>query len=294
MFRSLLVPLDGSPFGEHALPAALDLTRRGGARLQLVHVHTSAVPLAADTLPSFDEKLDLQRRIDELDYLADIAGRLRGAGAPDVSTALLEEPVVTAIHNHAVASGADLIVMTTHGRGALSRFWLGSVADTLVRRTTLPVLLIRPPAVANSAPPPGFRHIIIPLDGSPLAEQIIPCATAIGDDTAHYLLLQAVGPGHASANGPAPASAPHDHAAHARDYLARVAAPLQRFGLRVSTDVITGPAGPAILRYASCHPADLIALETHGRGGVMRLLLGSVAEQVLRGASCPVLLNRPA
>jgi nucleotide-binding universal stress UspA family protein len=194
-------------------------------------------------------------------------------------------PVTDALHEHAEAVGCDLVVMTTHGRSLLSRAWLGSVTDSFVRRASMPVLLVRPgegePARAVE---PVFRHMLIPLDGSALAEQILPFAAALGIPTeTTYTLLQVVAPvvlGYA----------PYAHTvgldervldemrAEARAYLEEIAGRLRAQGAQVRTAVVVGEPALAILDYAGEHGADLVALSTHGRGGLARLLLGSVAD----------------
>jgi nucleotide-binding universal stress UspA family protein len=191
--------------------------------------------------------------------------------------------------------------MTTHGRGMLSRFWLGSIADRLVRQVAAPVLLVRPQAepVPEADQAPSLKQVLIPLDGSALAEQIIPHAIALGRlSRAEYTLLHVIEP-IAEAYGMELSRAGFDEAALARmrvvaqDYLDGVAARFQAEALRVRTAVDSDPAPQAILEYARVHAIDLIALATHGRGGVARLLLGSVADKVARSATIPVLLQRP-
>jgi nucleotide-binding universal stress UspA family protein len=305
MYRSILVPLDGSPFSEHALPLALSIARRAGATLQLAHVHTTIISLyGVDGLPVLDATLDIQMRESERAYLDGMARRLSASWDIPITSALLDGPTVDeAIHSHAQASGIDLVVMTTHGRGGLARAWLGSVADTLVRHVSIPILLVRPhdvvPALLEQAHPPILTHILVPLDGSALAEQILSHALALGTAMrAEYTLLQAIEPvvlGYAPA---AYAAGLDDRLmaearAEAQIYLDQVAAPLRNEALRVRTQVVVGPPAPAILDYARAHSVDLIAMATHGRGGVARMLLGSVADKVVRLAKCAVMLVRP-
>ena len=116
------------------------------------------------------------------EYLDTTVKRLAVLHSVPVTSALLESPAIAETLNaHAATTGADLIVMTTHGRGPLSRFWLGSVADELVRRATIPILLVRPQEKApDLSSEPILRHILIPLDGSALAEQALEPALALG------------------------------------------------------------------------------------------------------------------
>lgn len=198
--------------------------------------------------------------------------------------------------------GADLIVMTTHGRGPLSRSWLGSVADELVRRATKPILLVRPQEKARDlSVEPVLRHILVPLDGSALAEKVLESAVALGSlFEAHYLLAHIYEPlldtSLDSVNDAAAADSEptiEELRARAQDYLNRVAERLQQEGKTVQTQVVLGqhPAS-GILDTAQRSAVDLIALETHGRRGLSRLLLGSVADKVIRGASLLVLIHR--
>lgn len=300
MYRSLLVPLDGSQFSEHALPLARAIARQTGATLHLVHVHVITVPISVDAIPVFDEALDAQDRAREQEYLDNLARRFSAGGAVHVTTAVLDDPVAGALQAYAAAHGVDLMVMTTHGRGTFSRFWLGSVADMLVRCAPMPILLLRP----QETPPdleqmPEIRHMLVPLDGSALAERILPPATALGALTgAAFTLLHVIAPEAAGYETDWPitrfeAGGLTAIRAAAQTYLDRVAERLGAQSLVAHTAVIGGQPAPAILEYARDHDVDLIALATHGRRGAARILLGSIADKTLRGATTPVLLYRP-
>jgi nucleotide-binding universal stress UspA family protein len=292
MYRSILVSLDGSAFGEQALPVALSIARRVGASLNLVHVHVPYGMMYPDSMSPFGPAQDRQIIEHERAYLDETVKRLTSSSTVPVTSTVLEGMVVAeTLSGHA----ADLIVMTTHGRGPLSRFWLGSVADELVRRATVPVLLVRPQETPSAAEP-VFRHILIPLDGSILAEQVLEPATALGRlMEAKYTLLRVYGPVEESRLGPEvhrlePPTEELRKAAQA--YLDGVAERLRRQGHTTQTQVAFGQHPPSvILDVAQSHAVDLIALETHGRRGVARLLLGSVADKVLRGAVTPVLIH---
>lgn len=305
MFRSILVPLDGSAFGEHALPLALSIARRAGARLHLVHVHSPIRAMYVEGAYFMDGDLEKHLLEQQRDYLMKTARRVE-VGDVQVSTDLLEGEVAPAVRAAAVANSSDLVVMTTHGRGAMARFWLGSVADELIRELPMPMLLVRPgegPADLNQEWKP--RSVVLPLDGTALAEQMIEPAAALGElFGAEFTLLRVIGP-------VTPHAYPVEgvgmgHIAHtmveqiekmqaavrtdAEGYLERVAGRLRERPLKVRTKVAfeVQPA-KAILD----EPADLIALETHGRRGLSRLFLGSVADKVIRGAHVPVLIHRP-
>jgi nucleotide-binding universal stress UspA family protein len=236
-------------------------------------------------------------------YLDGVVKRLTEIVPVPVSRALVEGPVAEALHDHAASATADLVLMATHGRGSLSRLWLGSVADKLVRCLPMPMLLIRPQEQApDFTLDRAFQHILVPLDGSELAEQALGPAVALGSLMgADYLLVRVVDPlepaGRDAQGFMISGLAPEGllrlkHEAEA--YLERMAENLRARSLRASTRVlVSSQAALAILEQAAIPPNDLIAMETHGRGGLTRLLLGSVADKIIRGSLTPVLVHRP-
>jgi nucleotide-binding universal stress UspA family protein len=306
MYRSILVPLDGSVFSEHALPLALNIARRANAALQLVHVHTAAIPLYdANGLPGLDNHMDADAQEHEHAYLTDLAQRLAATWNVTVTTTLLdgEESVDELLRQHAAASGADLIVMTTHGRSGVLRMCLGSVADKLVRWASMPVLLVRPqmeaPERFDLNREQDVTQIMISLDGSAMAEHSLAPAMALGSVMqAEYTVLQAITPVVANDATDELVKEQDGHALaqwqdDTRAYLEQVAERLRAQGAVVQTSVVIGPAAESILAYARQHPVDLIALTTHGRTGLPRMLVGSVAMQVLCHATVPILLVGP-
>jgi nucleotide-binding universal stress UspA family protein len=303
--------LDGSNFGEHALPVALKIARKTGATIHLAHVHTVRVPISGEAAILYDTKVDAAIRNSERDYLDRVMKRLSQVSpAVLVTSTLLDGSIGDSVEERAHAVDADLIVMTTHGRGSMARAWLGSVADEMVRRLRMPVLLVLPhEAKLDLAKEPAFKHLLIPLDGSPLAEQIIGPAVAIGKLTdAEYTLVRVVKPvvlgNYELTEKPASAYAGevlarlqtlHDEEKlEAARYLEELAKPLRGRSLQIQTRVLVHeqPA-VAILDEVKSRRVDLVAIETHGRSGLPRLFLGSVADKILRGTSVPVLVQRP-
>jgi nucleotide-binding universal stress UspA family protein len=289
VFRAILVPLDGSPFAEQALPYALAIARRARASLDLVHTHVSyALQEPAASWVPFDPAMEAQSRTDEQLYLAGTARWLAAVTPVPATTAVLPGPLVdpTPILERARTSNADLIVMATHGRGPLGRFFLGSVSDQVVRQVEVPVLLIGPHEPRRGLiPEPQLENVLVPLDGSALAEGVLgPAAELARLMEARCTLVRVI----------VPADVQTPVEVEARAYLERVAGGLRRQGLLVQTHVALGrvPAD-AILERARALRCDLIALATHGLGGVRRMVLGSVADQVIRGSSYPVLVCRP-
>lgn len=304
MIRSILVPLDGSDFGEHALPMAATLARRAGATLHLAHVHQLVMPVTPEGAAILDTA-DLHVRLDEQAYIADVCRRLTSRAPLKVEQCLLEGDVVSALEGYADRAAIDLLVMTTHARGAIGRFWLGSVADTLVSQFGRPILLVRsregrPDLDRETA---MFR-IVVPLDGTAVAEQMLAPAAEVAELFGAELHLVRVNPppiltdylpeGVGSVRIPLPDSELGTRERQeATDYLARVATKLEAKGVRVRTHVVIGERpSDGILAEAEADHADLIAVETHGRRGLSRFFFGSVADEVVRGSEVPVLLQK--
>jgi nucleotide-binding universal stress UspA family protein len=306
MFRSLLVPLDGSSFGEHAVPLAVSVARRCGAALELAYVY---VPASAGGKHSSSE---------DMAYLESAAGRIiRYAPELVIRTRLLSDEhagsVAEVLARHAAEVRADLIVLNSHARGGMARWWLGSVADNLIHRTSVPLLV--EPALEHDPglrPEPAFRHILIALDGSPLAEQVLPAALTLGRAMgAEFTLLRVVEPALVAIPDPSFAVIPPSTALEeqeeraAETYLACVAARLRGDSaqLHIQTRVLLDPEpAEAICGFlrrqpwhdSEAHPADLVAMATHGREGLARLLLGSVSDRVLQHTPVPLLLQHSA
>jgi nucleotide-binding universal stress UspA family protein len=303
MRNSVVVPLDGSTFGEHALPLALEVAQRAQVPLHLVHVHVSLAPIYADAIRGLEMPREFLARQQAADYLESVAHRLRKAASVTVTPVPLDGSLPEGLQEYTVKSKPDLVVMTTHGRGPLSRFWLGSVADQFIRCTTTPVLLVHPseekPDLEN---PPSLKHILIPLDGSPLAEQVLLPALTLGQLVeAAYLLLRVVEPLlYIGADPIGYVPRPIDpgwleqEEEDAHKYLVRISRRLRDQGLQVHSRVVAGGSPAAfILQEARDRAMSLIALSTHGRRGLARLVLGSVADKVVRGFALPVLVYRP-
>lgn len=291
MSASILVPLDGSSFGEYALPVALGIARRGGARVHVVHVHEPPLPLVHPYgVTPYDDRIDREMLESERAYLDGVARMCRERCGLVVRPRMLSAPVVNSLVSYASEAAIDLIVMTTHGRGGINRAWLGSVADALVRRTSVPVLLLRPhDGSAEIDCEPRTQHILIPMDGSELSQGILEPAIALAEvSQARITLLEVTSPVYVNAEEQ---GAEREHATQRME---QIAARLRERGLETDVVVATHalPA-VAILDHAAHRGVDLIALATHGRGGWSRVALGSVADKVVRGSMMPVLLYRP-
>lgn len=307
MYHQILVPLDGSAAGERALPLACHVARRANAALRLVHVHRAATtnPIFIEGLPVIDAELHSRAQEHERAYLQRIAERLSATYGIACSWETLDgdESVAALLLEEATRTNTDLIVMTTHGRSGFAQLWLGSVAESLIRLSSLPLLLQRPtdePVAMHE--PPLLTNMLIPLDGSAFAEQILGPARQLGRvlDTS-YTLLSVVEP-HMVLHPHDLAIAPvdldpqdtHDHLASVQAYLDQVAQQLGADDQPIATRTLVG-AHPAakILEAAQAQPHTLLALATHGHSGLKRLFWGSTADKLLRGTTCPMLVYRP-
>jgi len=269
----VMVPLDGSPAAEAALPWAIQLATRTGGEVRLVGVHAPpAVLLDGETLGTVIPDEPVRQR--EIDYFAGVQGRVNAAGVA-VTADLLDGGVITSLAEYAETLRPDWIVMLSHARGAVGRFLFGETAIEFVRRSPCPVLLV------HEGDPPDARHILVPLDGSPLAERMVgpaaEFARAVGADVT---LLTA----QADARHVDPAG-----------YLARHAESIRASGLTVETRVAPGGhAADVIVAAGDARAGTVVALATHGRGGLSKLVWGSVTDQVVHRTRRPVLVFKPA
>jgi nucleotide-binding universal stress UspA family protein len=254
------------------------------------------------------DSIDLHLRQDEQAYLAEAFRRTAVGREICMKTALIEGDIAPVLAEYATKNDALLVVMSTHGRGALGRFWLGSVADDLIHHCTMPVLLIRPsegkPDLSRDH---VLKNILIALDGTPLAEKIIkPTLELAGlfesTITLVNVLKPVVRPSYLP-DGTSIQGISHSvleeihtlqkqHQDEAQAYLKGVAEKIQARGFVVQTRVVIDEqTASGILIEAQARHADLIALKTHGRRGVSRIFLGSVADKIVRTGTVPVLLK---
>jgi len=293
MYRTLLVPLDGSVYGERALPMATALARHLSAQLVLVRAASATVFPGADATEA-----QVQAVGEATTYLEALASGMADRGlnvevAVPFGDAAGEILVEIGVHR------ADLVVISTHGRSGLGRWFYGSVAEQVLHRSPVPVLLVHPVGEATAlAPELAHASFLVPLDGSAFAEAALPHAAALARAFgATILLLRAYELPTAAYPygevGSLPRSA-EELQQEATSYLDEVAMRLRRDGLAVQTAVREGWP-PKIIAYQG--PAlgpSLIVMATHGRTGIKRLLLGSVALEVVRRSLLPVMLIRPA
>jgi nucleotide-binding universal stress UspA family protein len=294
--KKILVPLDGSELSARALPYATELAHRAGATLVLVRAAMVQPFFKEDQLAAEAFAVGVAER-----ELEDIARRLREQGL-SVETHVPYGTAAESILRVAVDTGVDAIVMCTHGRTGLGRVIYGSVADAVLRRSPVPVLLVRARGAAGGWPATPDPSVVVALDGSGLAEAALrPAAELARLLGARLVLVRVVEPafthyGYADVRAPSGLVEPDPSAdlAAAKSYLEYAAATIQREGLAVETRVEYGAPATAIGEVAAATGALAIVMATHGRGGLARLVLGSVATALLHNSQVPLYLVHPA
>jgi nucleotide-binding universal stress UspA family protein len=290
MLQAIVIPVDGSALSERAVPYARALARPKGTRLVLVR---SVSPASWNPSSRPRHRAELQEARNELTQLA--ASIREDQHLPIEEEIAQDDPswaIIDAVERH----HADLIVMSTHGRTGLGRWLCGSVAERVLRSAPVPVMLV-PSHVEVDWSAAEMLRVLVPLDGSVLAEAILrPLAELTSVIPATVTLVRSVDPGSAIRLGAPEALWHYDPVSElqtARQYLEGCADRLPD-AVQVTTRVAEGPTGAVILGCARDLPAHLIAMATHGRTGLARAVLGSVAQEVLHDTRLPLLLVRPA
>lgn len=300
MIKHILLPLDGSPLAEGALPFAARLAGALSASLTLVRVPD---PIVAPT-PGMEAVTPLalctpEARAAAEDYLAKVAAQESLAGL-DLRRLTPDPPVVAGLMEALQQSAADLLVMTSHGYSGFKRLILGSVTDEMVRHAACDVVVVP----AGNHLKPTIGTIAVPLDGSALAEAALPHAAHLARALGARLHLMQIPQVPIQPVGYAAPGAGLDWVPElvaeatreAQAYLEAKAAELRAQGVTVTAQQealgIEGVAG-GILDAAREQQADMLLLTSHGRGGLRRLVLGSVTDALLRKAALPLWVVRP-
>jgi nucleotide-binding universal stress UspA family protein len=236
-------------------------------------------------------------------YLNQVARRLRDLGVAVTIRTAPNAPAESILDYATQNPDLRLIALATHGRTGFTRWLLGSVAEKVVQGADQPLLLVRPAspdAGAALEPVVPYTKILVPLDGSSLAEQALAYTRNLAAATGAGLLLVTVLPSLDESALVEEAAAIRRHEAQqpdvvkgARTYLAGVAQQLEEARVPVQTRIVYGQPAEAILRLTAQESADVIAMATHGRSGLQRLWLGSVTQKVVQRAETPVLVIRP-
>jgi nucleotide-binding universal stress UspA family protein len=300
MTAQILVPLDGSTLAERALPWAMTLAR--GLSAEVVLFRAVSVPVdvkdvlrdVAHDADTHNEQLEAEAR----DYLKNVATPMEASGL-DVRAVVEWDPAAEAIVDYAEHAGIEQIVMATHGYSGVSRWRHGSVAERVLQSASVPVLLVRTEEEELGDMPHAMacRRILVPLDGSPVAEQVLPPATSVARALDAEIVLFRVPIAHITGSLSGDWILPLEGTLKtaneiAGDYLKQVAERLGEQGVQVTTAMRMGGVANAIIEHAEANEIDLIAMCTHGRTGLARWTLGSVADRVLRAGRIPLLLVR--
>jgi len=283
MFSKILVPIDGSTESESVLPYVRDIAPRFNSEVSLLGIGIG----------------NKQRRINKLleDRISETAESFQNDNIRTTPVILYGKPA-DAILDYAKEKGMGLIIMATHGRGGISRWWMGSVAEKVLSQSTTPVLLINSKNSLENEPisKAACLNILVPLDSSDLGEAALPYAeelalktgasitllhcitqpsaietTALGNDLADMIaVLQEAG----------------------EEYLKTISARLTEKGINTVYEVTIGNPANIIVSYADEKMVSLVTMSTHGRSGIARWVFGSVTEKVLHGSGLPLLLVR--
>ena len=283
MFNRILVPTDFSRTSDAALAHARMLAGSTGATVHLLHVVDNAFLATVLGDPRDYESAAYEK----------LQQRLSGENPGGIPVVERSEAPADVITRYARTHNIDLIVMGTHGRGRVAHLLLGSVAEKVARTAPFPVLTMR-----ETPRTPGGRRprILVPTDFSPCSDAALGCAKRIAAKMRgsvcllHVIDHSAIGVTFRSElSAPESLEARQDQTESARIELGRRLLADSRSRIVTTVDIVFGASAAMISAYAADHAFDMIVMGTHGRNGIAHLLMGSVAESVIRTAPCPVL-----
>ena len=298
MYSRLLIPLDESKLAEQVLPYARSLAKALAIPVELLEVvDPEALALLANPEQGrFLDTLLADKRTSSGHYLETIAQSFHGTRVKcAVENGKAEELII----DKAAADKNTLIVMATHGRSGIQRWLLGSVADKVLHGSTNHLFLVRATDQGKTEGEAPLKKVIVPLDGSPLAEKVLPHAADVAKTMGLeviFLRAYALPPAVSADEYGAFSQELFDQLeADAKDYLAAKIKEVEQQGLKnVSSVVDIGYGAEEITTLARKTPDNFIAMCTHGRSGFKRWALGSVTERVVRHSGDPVLIVRAA
>lgn len=301
MYKNIMAPVDSSPMENPAISVATRLAREFDATLHLVRA--VAPPVIIQPIPpmkafeiteqALAEEHEASRR-----KLEALGAEVEKEAGVRVQTTLKDGRVTQTLRDHAVEIGADVIVMASHSRGGLKRLNLGSVTDYLIRNTHIPVLVVKPDVPLFDEAAEVTARIVVPLDGSEMAQEILPQVVALASALkATVTLLQVLTPQTYSQKRIVQPGLPWWDAdiAAADAYLSGQAEFIAASGVTVTTDVTLNTDVPAaILDYAIRNKASCLAVATNGVGGIRRFVFGTVADELTRKSPISLLVFHPS
>lgn len=309
MYQKMLVPLDGSELAEVVFPCAKELAGRLDLEVTLLYVCSPAlkqfVPMHRTYIEQAAENIKRQAR-----EVQQRTGLPPGGKPVEVRGNLIVGHSAEEILGYAEENGTDLILMATHGRSGIRRWAMGNVADKVLRESKAPVWLVRAGATEETPYDQWpSRTLLVPLDGSELAESVLPHVEALAKQRSTepldvVLLRVSEPPATPFYYAPELSGVPLNWGEYmdqavakgkeiGKEYLNGIEKQLKRKKLKVQSEVLVGKAADEIIDYACKHPFNVIVMATHGRSGVRRWVYGSVAQNILLGVSSPILLVRP-
>ena len=298
MYSKILVPLDGSKTAEKVLPYARHLAGKFKIPVELLavlDVANMASHISADKARHLDTMVEDGMRASTT-YLRGIATTFPEG---NVTCTVEKDRAEEAIIGKAGADGGTLIAMATHGRSGMDRFLLGSVAEKVLRGSANPLVLVRAKDEAKTSGEAPFKSIIVPLDGSELAESVIPLAATMANKLdLEVVLFRAYHMPYNAYGGDDGYMVNYDELIdsvrdEAKEYLDKQVAEVKKLGVaKVSALSKEGFASDEIIALGHKTPEGLIAMCSHGRSGLGRWVLGSVTENVVRHSDAPVLVVR--
>ncbi len=293
MFKRILIPLDQSALAEKALTYLSRFIDPATTEVVLLSV-LETMRYAANVYQYAPSMIDEVYKSYEL-YLQTMQLWLHDHGYVG-STKLVEGDAAAQILAVAKKTDADLIAMTTHGRSGIARLAMGSIAERVVQDATLPVLLVRD---QTAMPHAKIEHILVPLDGSMFAEQALNQAQTLAKTTgAELRLLEVIPPSeiqYGSVYPPGQISTASINDVvfnNAEANMKSLALRMQAAGVTCQTTVLRGDPASVICDVVNESKIDVVVISTHGRTGFKRWVYGSVANQVLHGVNCPILVLR--
>jgi len=283
MLKKILLPLDGSVEAESPLPYIKDFTHRFNSKLHILGVAIGSK----------------RRKVNQLltDYIQETAANLNREGLPTkahIRYGHAGEQILSFAKENAV----DSIVMATHGRSGISRWWIGSLAENIIAESTIPVLLTRSKQLKETEVNKSktFQHMLVPLDGSNISESALHFTESIALKLGASISLLHIVHSFNSLGFDIPGYDLKIMNRKMNDagkrYLKNISERLHKKGIESTSKVMAGNAASAIIEYTKEKKVDLIIMSTHGRSGIARWILGSVAEKVLRESTLPLWLVR--
>lgn len=282
----MVLLLDTSEVSEAVIPYALHLANKAGSEVDVIHVVEREGP---------GERLVKA-------YLDKIVGEIKGPGIKKKRSIILRGKAADQILDYVEKNQIDVVAMASHGHSGINKWVIGSTANKIIRGTRIPVLLAySKEKVRSSQQTVSFTNILLPLDGSKVAEAAFAYVESILSKQEAKVFLLRVVPSVVGQYAGSPEGYVVDYTEkvmqalqeEATDYLKKTAKSFQEKGILVFTAMVVGYPASEILKYVERQKVDLIIMSTHGRAGLGKWILGSVADKVLHNAEIPLLLIRP-